>query len=85
MALAEAEDRIRALPVAATLGMTPRTIAERIQAEMNDVAEAEREACIRILEDLRPRNDQSDWTKYAHDIDAILRRAITAINARYPA
>lgn len=91
MALAEAEDRIRKLPdpietaAASTLGHTERSIAERTQAEMNDVAEAEREACIRIIEDLRPRNDQSDWTEYAHDIDAILRRGIAAIAARYDA
>lgn len=50
---------------------------------IRDQVEAEREACIRILEDLRPKNDQSDWTEYARDIDTILRRGITEISARY--
>lgn len=47
------------------------------------IAEEEREACIRILEDLRPRNDREDWTQWAKDRDEVLSRAIAEINARY--
>lgn len=47
--------------------------------------ETEREACIRILEDMRPRNDQSDWNEFTVTTDTILRLAIEAINRRYPA
>lgn len=47
--------------------------------------EAEREACIAILEDMRPKNDRLDWTEYASDKDRILNSAIEAINARYSA
>jgi hypothetical protein len=50
---------------------------------VRDQVEAEREACIRILEDLRPRNDRSDWTEYAYTTDNALLRAINQINARY--
>lgn len=49
-----------------------------------DQVEAEREACIRILEDMRPRNDQSDWNEFTVTTDTILRLAIEAINRRYP-
>jgi len=52
---------------------------------VRDQVEVEREACIRIIEDLRPKNDRSDWTEYACDIDAVLVRARNQINARYPA
>lgn len=51
----------------------------------SEIAEAEREACIAILEDLRPKNDRSDWTEYAQGRDAVLSRAIAAITARYGA
>lgn len=47
-------------------------------------AELEREACIAILEDMRPRNDQSDWNEFTVTTDTILRLAIEAINRRYP-
>lgn len=50
----------------------------------NDFVEAEREACIRLLEDMRPRNDVSDWNEFTVTTDTILRLAIEAINARYP-
>lgn len=49
----------------------------------SEIAEAEREACIAILEDLRPKNDRSDWTEYAQGRDAVLCRAIAEIAARY--
>lgn len=50
-----------------------------------ELIEAEREACIRILEDLRPRNDREDWTQWAKDRDEVLVKAIALIAARYDA
>lgn len=50
-----------------------------------EIAEVEREACIAILEDLRPKNDRGDWTEYAQGRDAVISRAIAAIVARYGA
>lgn len=50
-----------------------------------DGQEVEREACISILEDMRPRNDPSDWNEFTVTTDTILRLAIEAINRRYPA
>lgn len=38
-----------------------------------DQVEAEREACIRILEDMRPRNAPDDWNEFTVTTDTILR------------
>lgn len=46
-------------------------------------AESEREACIAILEDMRPKNDRYDWTDWAKDRDEWACEAIKRINARY--
>lgn len=60
--------------------------AARRAAELHrqESIEAEREACIAILEDMRPCNDQSDWNEFTVTTDTILRLAIEAINRRYP-
>lgn len=64
------------------LALSARHATELHRQESIDL---EREACIMILEDMRPRNDQSDWNEFTVTTDTILRLAIEAINRRYPA
>lgn len=65
------------------LGTEQRTLAERTEAGIDGVAETEREACIAILEDLRPKNDRSEWTKNDHLRNGVLCSAVACIAARY--
>lgn len=65
---------------------TSLAYAARRGAELyrQESLEAERQACIAILEDLRPRNDSSDWTEFAWARDSVLVQAINHINRRSP-